>query len=141
MIPDWLQPVDHLVLWLLAPMVFAILISGLDDLMIDVAWMASCIASKLRPAASLFPPGKLQLESAPKRRIAILLPLWQEQDVIGRMLEHSLASIRYPDYHIFAGVSRTIPRRRPRCRLSPTGFRTSTWCAVRTMDQRRRPTA
>ncbi len=24
--------------------------------------------------------------------------------VIGRMLEHNLASIRYPDYHIFAGA-------------------------------------
>ncbi len=47
----------------------------------------------------MFPPGPRQLESAPQRTIAILVPLWHEHDVIARMLEHNLASIRYSDYH------------------------------------------
>jgi bacteriophage N4 adsorption protein B len=89
---------------LLAPLAIAMLISGLDDLAIDVAWAAAWLYRKLRPAASLFPPGPLQLDSAPRQRIAIFVPLWQEHPVIARMLEHNFASIRYPDYHIFAGA-------------------------------------
>ncbi len=33
----------------------------------------------------------------------MLVPLWHEHAVIGKMLEHNFASIRYSDYHIFAG--------------------------------------
>jgi adsorption protein B len=99
-----LSAIDHAVLWLLAPLAIAILISGLDDLVIDVAWAAEWIRGKFRPEADLFPPGPRQLESAPIRRIAILLPLWHEHEVIARMIEHNVATIRYPDYHIFAGA-------------------------------------
>lgn len=88
----------------LVALAFAILISGLDDLVIDLAWLTDWLNRKLRPRAGLFPPGSRQLDSAPRRRIAILVPLWREHEVIARMLEHNLAAIRYPDYHIFAGA-------------------------------------
>src|ERR1051326_2343648 len=94
---------DHVVLAMLAPLAAALLISGLDDLVIDLAWAAVWLKSKIRPARRLFPPGPLQLEAAPRRKIAIFVPLWHEAAVIGQMLEHNLASIRYPDYHFFAG--------------------------------------
>jgi len=94
---------DHVVLAILAPLAAAILISGLDDLVVDLAWGWTWLKSALRPAASLFPPGPRQLENAPRQRIAIFVPLWHEHQVIGRMLEHNLAAIRYPDYHFFAG--------------------------------------
>jgi len=109
-LPGWLRPVDHAMLALLAPLALAILISGLDDLTIDVAWLADWIHRKLRPRADLFPPGARQLDAAPRRRIAILVPLWQEHEVIGRMLEHAVAAIRYPEYHIFAGAYPNDPR-------------------------------
>jgi adsorption protein B len=95
---------DRTVLWCLAPLAVAILVGGLDDLVIDLAWLAAWVRRKLRPEAPMFPPGPRQLESAPLQRIAILVPLWQEHEVIGRMLEHNLAAIRYSDYHIFAGA-------------------------------------
>jgi adsorption protein B len=95
--------VDRLVLAILAPLALAILVSGLDDLVVDLAWAWSWLQSALRPAASLFPPGPRQLDNAPRQRIAIFVPLWREHEVIGRMLEHNLAAIRYPDYHFFAG--------------------------------------
>jgi bacteriophage N4 adsorption protein B len=95
--------IDHLVLAILAPLAAAILVSGLDDLVVDLAWAWIWLKSALRPSASLFPPGPRQLENAPRQRIAIFVPLWHEHMVIGRMLEHNLAAIRYPDYHIFAG--------------------------------------
>jgi adsorption protein B len=95
--------VDHFVLAILTPLAAAILISGLDDLVVDLAWVWTWLKSALCPAASLFPPGPRQLENAPLQRIAIFVPLWHEHQVIGRMLEHNLAAIRYPDYHFFAG--------------------------------------
>src|ERR1700681_5012977 len=36
--------------------------------------------------------------------MALLGPLWHEHAGIARMLEHNLAAIRYPSYHIFAGI-------------------------------------
>jgi adsorption protein B len=101
LIPVWL---DRAILAMLAPLALAILISGLDDLVIDVAWAASWIQRKLRPAPELWPPGPRQLDLAPRLSIAIMIPLWQEHDVISRMLAHNLASIRYSEYHIFAGT-------------------------------------
>lgn len=103
-LPAWLEPIDRGVLLCLAPLAAAMLVSGLDDLMIDAVWAWGWIRDRLFPRARVFPPGTRQVESAPRRKIAILVPLWQEQDVIGRMLEHNLASIRYADYHIFAGA-------------------------------------
>jgi bacteriophage N4 adsorption protein B len=97
------SPVDRVVLAILAPLATAILISGLDDLVVDLTWGWTWLKSTLRPAASVFPPGPRQLENAPQQRIAIFVPLWHEHQVAGRMLEHNLAAIRYPDYHFFAG--------------------------------------
>src|SRR5579871_4101495 len=102
-VPKWLAGIDGAILLLLAPLATAILLSGLDDLVVDFFWAFNWLKTKLRPEARLFPPGERQLDSAPRRRIAILLPLWREHEVIGNMLEHNLAAIRYPDYHIFAG--------------------------------------
>jgi adsorption protein B len=95
---------DRAVLWMLVPLAFAILISGLDDLAIDAAWAISWLRGKWKPEARMFPPGPRQLESAPQRSIAIMVPLWHEHEVIERMLEHNLASIRYSGYHFFVGA-------------------------------------
>jgi len=89
---------------MLVPLAVAILISGLDDLVIDAAWAFSWLRGVFKPEARLFPPGPRQLEAAPQRTIAMLVPLWHEHEVIGRMLEHNLASIRYSGYHFFVGA-------------------------------------
>src|SRR5262249_55335921 len=81
----------------------AILVCGLDDLFVYLAWVWVWLRPRLRGEPRLFPPGKRQLESAPRKRIAVLLPLWREQGVIAEMLAHNLAAIRYSSYDIFAG--------------------------------------
>ena len=91
-------------LWMLAPLSLAVLASSLDDLAVDVFWAYEWLRSKFSPAANLFPPGERQLNCAPQRRIAILIPLWREHKVIRNMLEHNLAAIRYDAYDIIAGV-------------------------------------
>ena len=99
-----MQAIDGVLVRSFAPLAVAILVNGLDDLVIDAAWAWFWLKAKLRPAARLFPPGSRQLDSAPRRRIAVLVPLWREHEVAARMLEHNLAAIRYPEYHIFAGA-------------------------------------
>lgn len=82
----WLAPVA-------AVLAVYIFLSGLDDLALDLAWFVRI--SRKKPAPP--PPPR-------ERRIAVLVPLWQEASVIERMLEHNLAAIRYANYEIFAGV-------------------------------------
>ena len=95
--------IDQVVLGLLPPLSVAILLSGLDDLFVYAAWLYRWLKSKVVPEAKIFPPGERQLASAPVLKIAILVPLWHEHSVIAEMLQHNLASIRYSEYHFFAG--------------------------------------
>lgn len=90
----WLDP------WVaacLVPLAVWILVSGLDDLWITLVFLFH--------QRKRFPwPSEAELAGAYQRRIAILLPLWREHDVITKMLEHNLAVIRYANYDFFVGV-------------------------------------
>jgi len=87
---------DHWAVVWLAPVAVWILLSGLDDLFIDLVFF-------LRREAFAW-PREAELAQAGQRRIAILVPLWQEHQVIGPMLRHNLAAILYTNYDIFVGV-------------------------------------
>jgi len=75
-----------------------ILLSGLDDLFIAL------VALLPRGERRCRWPADAEVASVPERRIAILVPLWKEQRVIGRMLERNLAAIRYANYDFFVGA-------------------------------------
>ncbi|HSW50373.1 MAG TPA: glycosyl transferase family protein, partial [Bryobacteraceae bacterium] len=89
-----MNTLDAFVAATLVPLAIAAVISGLDDLMLDV-WLA---ASRLRRRSAAPPP------ASPHKRIAVFVPLWQEYAVIGKMLRHNLETIRYADYDFFVGV-------------------------------------
>ncbi len=74
--------------------------SGLDDLFIGICRAVTGIAKRKKVS---WPPAG-ELDAAPERRIAILVPLWREHGVIGKMLERTVASLRYHGYDIFVGV-------------------------------------
>ena len=98
---NWIvERIDQAALWLIVPLAIIFLISGLDDLGIDLAWLYAWVEHRL---ATRRQSGRLSL-NLPERPIAILVPLWQEHKVIGHMLEHNLASLRYSDCHFFVGV-------------------------------------
>ena len=87
---SWAATPAAVVLLLLAIYIF---LSGLDDLVFDLLWLFR------REGRSAPPP-----VPAREKRIAVFVPLWQEAEVIERMLEHNLAAIRYTKYEFFVGV-------------------------------------
>jgi bacteriophage N4 adsorption protein B len=79
----------------LLPLAVWILLSGLDDLLVDAVW----IASRLSPKAHQ-PLPQHDLEPL----TAIFVPLWHEHEVIRSMVEHNCAAIHYRNYHFFLGA-------------------------------------
>lgn len=90
----------------------AILVSGLDDLFIDLCFYGGKL--KLRA----FPTGvalvtEEELRGLPEQRIAVMIPAWQEEAVIARMLRNTLATVEYRNFDLFVG---TYPNDEPTMR-------------------------
>ena len=98
-LPDWVFRIDAFVGACIAPLAIAILISGLDDIVVDLVWLWDWL--RRRGAKSAIPVSGPQ--DAPEKRIAIFVPLWREHAVIERMLDHNLAAIHYQNYDFFVG--------------------------------------
>jgi len=96
--PEAIAALDLLVAVCLPPLCLWILVSGLDDLFILMTFLVRL----LRPG--LPPPSPDELEGLPEKRIAVFVPLWHEHQVIGQMLEHNIAALRYSAYDFFVGA-------------------------------------
>lgn len=83
---------------MLAVLAMWILISGLDDLVLDAAWLVQLLRRPWRR------PSESELDSAPRKRIAIFVPLWREHRVVRGMLEHNIAANQYENYCFFIGA-------------------------------------
>lgn len=83
------------------PVSIGILLNGLDELWIDVNFFVRGLHRQERRAITLE-----ELYAAPQRRIAIMVPAWQEANVIQQMLEHNLRSLDYElgNYDFFLGT-------------------------------------
>ncbi len=98
-----------LLIFLLAVVYF---ISGLDDLFVDVIahlW-------RLRPR-SLDASALERLTEAREKRIAIIIPAWNEGEIIDRMLFGNLSRINYREFEIFVGVYPNDPATRQKVEL------------------------
>lgn len=71
-----------------------ILLSGLDDLFVLLVFLRCAF----RPA----PP--VTLNPLIETSIAVFVPCWLEDRVIGDMVEHNISAIRYSNYAFFLGV-------------------------------------
>jgi len=108
--------------WLLVPLSLYIFISALDDFAVDAMWL-------WRLAKRLWHGPEAESGGAPppERPIAIAIPCWHEADVIGAMLDHNLAALRYSNYRVLVGVYPNDPdtlhavseaaKRHPRVRI------------------------
>ena len=89
-----LQAIDTLLLAVLPVLALWLLVSGLDDLGVD---LLALWHRRQPPPLPPPPPGQEQ-------RLAIFIPCWQESAVIGAMLDHNCGAIRYRNYVVFAGA-------------------------------------
>jgi len=84
----------------LFPVALAILLSGLDDLVLDAVCLWAWLRGRLGPRPAALIRGRCGTE----KRIAIFVPLWHEHAVIRGMVEHNAAAINYENYHFFVGA-------------------------------------
>lgn len=92
---------DRLALELLGPLAVWVLASGLDDLVIDLSWIWLRLRSKLWH--SRVPKHRITAP-ATEPRIAILVPCWQEDNVIEDMVRRNLGRIQYERYDIWLAL-------------------------------------
>lgn len=81
----------------------AILVSGLDDLFIDVCYYGS----QLRRRLSRSGPAEVteeELRALPEQGIGIMIPAWHEDAVIAHMLRNTLRTVEYRNYDLFVGT-------------------------------------
>jgi bacteriophage N4 adsorption protein B len=87
-----------------------ILISGLDDLFIDIVywvrrtWRAMTVYRK-NPQFSIN-----KLYALDEKPMAIMVPAWQEHGVIDKMAELAATTLDYENYHIFVGTYPNDPQ-------------------------------
>jgi adsorption protein B len=91
---------DAAVTWLLWPLAIWIVVSGIDDLLVDATGFFVSLRGNIRRTR----PARRDLLAETQRPIAILVPLWKESGVIARMVQQNTASILYRNYHFFIGA-------------------------------------
>ncbi len=81
-----------------------VLVSGLDDLCLDALFVYRWLALHLFGKPWFRWPTQQAVDSAPRRRIAIFVPLWHEHAVIGSMLERNIPATLYHAAEFFVGA-------------------------------------
>lgn len=97
-----MDSLDSLVVTLAGLIAIYLILSGMDDLFVEAAWLWSTVRGWWRPAVPR--PDAELLARLPEKRFAIFVPAWHEAPVIARMLEHNLATLRYQHYDFFVGA-------------------------------------
>jgi adsorption protein B len=99
------QSVHSIALWhsVLGAFSTLLLLSGLDDLIPLLICSVAAIRRSLSPQKRSVRAG-LTGNQKEERRIAVFVPCWREAAVIGNMVRHNLAAIRYSNYAFFLGV-------------------------------------
>jgi adsorption protein B len=86
-----------------------IIISGVDDLIIDILYWTRTIYRKVFLYSKHKPLDVEQLYTKPERPFAIMVPAWQESDVIEAMVKNTTNTYEYQEYEIFIGVYQNDP--------------------------------
>ncbi|UPT75143.1 MAG: glycosyl transferase family protein [Elusimicrobiota bacterium] len=97
------ESVESVVQGLTAFTAVAILVSGLDDMFIDVWYYAGEARRRLRPVGRR-KYSEAELRALPEQAIAIMIPAWHEDAVIAHMLRNTLKTVEYANYDIFIGT-------------------------------------
>jgi len=90
--------------WFLIVAAVGFLISGLDDLFVDLYYYVRRLYRRLFITNRYPRLNEKDLRTIPEKPIAIMIPAWDEHAVIGQMLEHTLRWVDYSNYEMFVGV-------------------------------------
>jgi len=89
--------------WATVYTALVIFVSSIDDTFLDLYyWVLTAQNFLLRPFRRI--PSVERLRALPEKRLAVLIPAWQEADVIARMVDHTIEELDYRAYDIFIGV-------------------------------------
>lgn len=89
---------------MLAGLGIIFLISGIDELFIDCVYLIYKAYRKIFISRKYSPLTETQLLSIPEKPVAIMIPCWDESDVIRRMLDNTIKTVTYSNYQIFVGT-------------------------------------
>lgn len=76
------------------------ILSCLDDLFIDLVYWTR----RSRGQYQHHPVDIPMVEHMPEQRFAIIIPAWQEANVIAKMVNQTISTLRYDNYDIFIGT-------------------------------------
>lgn len=80
------------------------LISGLDDILIDIHYLTRSLYRKF----FVHPKYKLMTEEQlvwpVEQPIAVMIPAWNESAILYHMVENTILALNYSNYHIFIGA-------------------------------------
>jgi adsorption protein B len=107
---DVLQ-IYELIYYFMLAVCIAIFISGLDDAFVDVIyWLRTIYRAAYRrsfiPRSLRRPINVHELRQKPQNPIAIMVPAWDESNVIASMLTTTVEFFDYDNYQIFVGAYR-----------------------------------
>jgi bacteriophage N4 adsorption protein B len=85
-------------------MMVVYLISGLDDLFVDVLFFVMKAIERFGSNARCRHPNLEEMAAKPEQPFALMFPAWQEAEVIRRALLNTIHNIDYRNFHVFVGV-------------------------------------
>lgn len=102
-------PDSGFVLWytfriIFISLLFIYLLFGLDDLLIDIVYYSRLLWRRLFRRNVIKPLTREDLAAEPEKPIAIMIPAWQESNVIQRMLLNTAGALDYRNTVVFVGT-------------------------------------
>lgn len=86
------------------------LISGVDDLFIDVWFFIRSLYRRIFIYSRYAPLREEQLLERPEQPLAVMIPAWDESSVIRPMLLNALKNLDYKNFHVFVGAYPNDPK-------------------------------
>lgn len=96
-------------IWLVFRVLFLSLIviyilAGLDDLIIDFTYYSRALVRRIFKNHLIRPVTRELLDSVPEKAACIIIPAWDESNVIAKMLLNTASTLLYKNYYIFVGT-------------------------------------
>ena len=80
------------------------LVSGIDDLFVDICYLVRVLYKRLFVAPRYPALREQELRVRPEQPIAVMIPAWRESSVIRQMLQNTRSRLDYTNYVIFVGT-------------------------------------